>query len=300
MGDGFDSRRAFIPDDDTFRVIHQDEVGILTPEAPYKYMLMGPLKPCQGIVIERGGYVLVYHRSSFSSLDYLPIIYDHMVKKYSLHEAPPPKVTIYSAALDAERFVSMFAKAYARHHGSLLSQGELMAVVQQLVAKSLQISAESIQVIINPSMAVVGLHYVAESILVDKRGNIAMAPIDDIKCKEATERDRTHSCMRAIFGGLDSTKHRYPPYMREDEAPVGEEFNFQTLGKKPRWPSYRLACKHCESITTDQIDWLVASSSPQTGMKKCSGCHQAHYCRAECQKADWPKHKAKCRVLSQK
>eukprot|EP00049_Salpingoeca_infusionum_P018571 m.357831 g.357831 ORF g.357831 m.357831 type:complete len:162 (-) comp17954_c0_seq1:138-623(-) len=30
------------------------------------------------------------------------------------------------------------------------------------------------------------------------------------------------------------------------------------------------------------------------GMKKCSRCHQAYYCNAACQKADWKTHKLEC------
>ncbi|KAI9004946.1 hypothetical protein DFJ74DRAFT_692109 [Hyaloraphidium curvatum] len=47
-----------------------------------------------------------------------------------------------------------------------------------------------------------------------------------------------------------------------------------------------LVCTYCER------------SSPKAEMRRCSRCRAAHYCGRECQRKDWPKHKAACEVPS--
>jgi hypothetical protein len=51
-------------------------------------------------------------------------------------------------------------------------------------------------------------------------------------------------------------------------------------------------CAHlgCTSAT--------AYGLPDPKRKVCTGCRVVRYCGAECQKQDWPAHKAACRALA--
>lgn len=44
----------------------------------------------------------------------------------------------------------------------------------------------------------------------------------------------------------------------------------------------------------------LCSVCPQVGTFKCSRCHDTHYCKRECQKADWSAHKKICGELLKK
>ena len=44
-------------------------------------------------------------------------------------------------------------------------------------------------------------------------------------------------------------------------------------------------CKFCRKV--DPVNML-----------RCLGCKSIHYCCAECQKSDWPDHKAQCKSIS--
>lgn len=284
----FDFERAYLPSYGSTRVVHQDEVAFMAPDAPYDNLLMGPLKPCQGIVIEHSGYVLAYHRSSASSLKFLPIIYQHMVESFKLSSERAPQITIYSAELNDERFSAFYAEAYEPHHGRLNSQRELMEAVRLSIADLLRVDAEKIVTIINPSKKVLDRHYIAESVVVDKRGALFMASIDDIKCLPAIEAERLHMCSSAVFGELDYKHYVYPPYMHVVDAPKNASFDFLRLGTTTQWPSYKSACAHCERISRDQIVWL--KKCPMKGLSnllRCARCKRSEYCKKSCQTADW-------------
>jgi hypothetical protein len=41
----------------------------------------------------------------------------------------------------------------------------------------------------------------------------------------------------------------------------------------------------------------AACKKPSENLKVCARCHSASYCNADCQRADWTKHKAVCKSL---
>lgn len=297
-------RRTFLSEREhgTTRIVHQDEVAFLSPISPYQYIVMGPLKPCQGIIIQYGDYILAYHRSTVSSLQFLPQLVAHMKAKYGIDEAIVPRVMIYSAGLDPfsrgqNIFAATYSTAYAPHYGEVLTQEALMEAVRQEIRELLKIDESRITVDINNSRATYNNYLVAEVLSIDKAGNLAMTWIDDRHCEATREHERFRVCIQAIFALPDFINHRYPPYLSADQAP--ELLVYEATEKK--WPSYKRVCAYCERFDAKGIVGLEGKVIKELPiLKVCSRCKDRFYCGTECSGHDWRAgHLRNCKAAQQ-
>jgi len=75
-------------------------------------------------------------------------------------------------------------------------------------------------------------------------------------------------------------------------------------------PKFCWSCNERQFYTAEAINFAKHQrNSPQEAatqaasrvkiIRPCSGCHVGAYCSERCQKDDWPKHKQKCKALSQ-
>jgi hypothetical protein len=83
----------------------------------------------------------------------------------------------------------------------------------------------------------------------------------------------------------ESTTSGQPEGSHEAKRPNGE-FSHVDASPGPRAVRVVRACAGCE---------VTAKASAQGKLKECSSCRSVRYCGRECQKADWPAHKATCK-----
>jgi hypothetical protein len=160
-------------------------IGLLSPESKIDYLILGPLKPCIGIIIRNSenGKILVFHKYFMNNLDSIKPFYQH------LEVSDPSKVVvrIHTTALTKNDDVN----AWTALHQGRSQKSELLLIKNELIEKFGFPRKNVTASIFTPKfeeMLVMGQHADAVStLIVNRSGELRNIGLYTLQLKEKAE-----------------------------------------------------------------------------------------------------------------
>lgn len=275
-----------ISEQDSIRMIFQNEVAVLRKDSLYDFLVTTQLWPCGGVVISHDTNHIMLHKDSGTDVKSLQALFPLI--GITENTIATVKVVIFSRKMRPEIYKQ---RGFFEEYRGLSQEQELERAKKLLT--ELNIPADNIKIFLSSGME--------NTLIVNKKGEIFRASphnkmfyaIKDVEKISRTALVTANDAVKIQEEGnyiTNATRARVLEAFSDEIKANNGRFNINDL-RKP----YMKASEAPKDWPCYTSNVCMVSNCHRLSKNHCGACKQVSYCSKECQIADWPKHKLNCK-----